>query len=189
MPWNSDYNFRMMYISSLVRTLLAALLLFLPTIAGAAEIDRFIGSYIGSAEFVQNGAPQKRNLSVVIDESDNGFVLTWMSVTYRDDGRIKEREYTIEFTPSEREHIYQSAMKSNLFGKSVPLDPLAGEPFVWARFKGDTLSVFSLFIDQSGEYEVQEFHRTLVPEGLSLVFLRFRNGEVQREIRTVLGRE
>jgi hypothetical protein len=32
-------------------------------------------------------------------------------------------------------------------------DPLQGEPFVWARFEGDTLSGF-FFINVVGEYEI-----------------------------------
>jgi len=179
----------MTYASFLLRSLLVALLLALPATGWSDEIDRFVGNYVGEAEFEDDGEVQKRDLSVDITKSENGFVLKWMSVTYRSDGRTKERTYNVEFLPSPRDHIYGSAMKSNLFGKSVPLNPLMGEPFVWARFEGDTLSVFSLFIDESGEYEIQEFHRTLVPEGLSLVFLRLRYDEVQREIRTILKRQ
>jgi hypothetical protein len=80
-------------------------------------------------------------------------------------------------------------MKSNLFGKAVPLDPLAGEPFVWARFEGDTFTVYSLFINEVGDYEMQEFHRTLVDEGLELVFRRVQNGVPEREINTLLKRQ
>lgn len=160
-----------------------------PKAGWSDEIDRFVGSYVGYAEFEQRGETQKRDLSVDIVKTEGGFSLTWKTVSYRSDGRIKEKTYTVEFTPSTRDRIYGSAMKANLFGKLVPLNPLAGEPFVWARFEDDTLSVFSLFIDESGEYEVQEFHRTLVPEGLSLVFLRMRYDSVEREIRTILKRQ
>lgn len=180
----------MKHLLSFFLVLFATLFLIQPSIGAAAEIDRFVGSYVGTAEFVRDGELQKRDLSVVIEKADDdAFVLTWTSVTFRSDGRRKDRKYTIEFTPSGRDRIYGSAMKSNLFGKSVPLDPLAGEPFVWARFKDDTLSVYSLFIHESGEYEIQEYHRTLVPEGLSLEFARFRNGEIKREIQSILMRE
>ena len=42
---------------------------------------------------------------------------------------------------------------------------------------------------ETGNYEMQEFHRTLVDEGLDLVFQRIRNGAVDREIRTLLKRQ
>jgi hypothetical protein len=43
-------------------------------------------------------------------------------------------------------------------------------------------------IDQTGEYEMQEFHRTLVDEGLQLDFVRIRDGVPLKEIRTLLRR-
>lgn len=188
-PRNPVYIVVMIQFASLIRMLLPLLVLALSALAAAADIDRFVGTFSGSAEFLVDGEPQNRDLGVVIAKSEGGFEVTWTSVTFRSDGRTKERAYTIAFTPSSRDNIYQSAMKPNLFGKSVPLDPLEGEPFVWARFEEDTLSVFSLFIDESGEYEVQEFHRTLVPEGLDLVFMRLRNGAVEREIKATLERQ
>ena len=171
------------------RPLLVLLFLLLPGLAIASDIDRFVGTYAGQAEFEENGTIQKRDMSTTIAETGDGFTITWTSVTYKSDGRTKSKTYEIEFTPSQRDNIYQAAMKSNLFGKAVPLDPLAGEPFVWARLVGDTISLYSLFINEIGEYEIQEFHRTLVEQGLDLVFLRVRNGAPEREIRTILLRQ
>lgn len=167
---------------------LVALFLIAP-FAALAGIERFVGSYAGQAEFMADGETVRRDMSTTIEETREGFAITWTSGTYKPDGRIKEKTYEIEFTPSERDNIYQAAMKANLFGKAVPLDPLAGEPFVWARLEGNTFSVYSLFINEAGEYEIQEFHRTLVEAGLDLVFLRVRNGQPEREIRTVLVRQ
>ncbi|MDF3416017.1 hypothetical protein HKX54_16230 [Sulfitobacter sp. M57] len=155
----------------------------------AAEIDRFEGTFTGQAEFTVNGAAQKRDMSTTIKAQNDGFVLSWTSVTFRSDGRTKEATYTIQFVPSARDNIFQSAMKKNLFGKATPLDPLQGEPFVWARFEGDMFSVFSLFINETGDYEVQEFHRSLAEGGLDLLFRRFRNGTLDREIKTLLLRQ
>lgn len=178
----------MIFKPFLTRLFLALLIALAPVFAAANSIERFVGTYAGNAEFDLNGKVQKRDMSATIKETRNGFLLSWTSVTYKSDGRTKEKTYEIEFVPSVRENIYQSAMKSNLFGKAVPLDPLAGEPFVWARFEGDTFSVFSLFINETGEYEIQEFHRTLVDEGLELLFKRIHNGVPEREINTILKR-
>lgn len=171
------------------RQIFVLLFILLPSISFASEIERFVGTFAGNAEFVSNGENQKRDMSATIEETKSGFKLSWTSVTYKSDGRTKEKTYTIEFVPSSRAHIFQSAMKSNLFGKAVPLDPLAGEPFVWARFEGDTFTVYSLFINEVGDYEMQEFHRTLVDEGLELVFRRVQNGVPEREINTLLKRQ
>lgn len=169
--------------------LLVGVFCILPLLVLAADVDRFAGVYTGETEVEIGGEQVKRDMSVTIEPTKNGFMLSWTSTTYRPDGRVKSKKYDIEFVPSAREHIFQAAMQTNLFGKATPLDPLKGEPFVWARFEGETFSVFSLFINEVGGYEIQEFHRTLVDEGLDLVFRRFRNGVPQREINTLLTRQ
>jgi len=171
------------------RILLVVFSMFLPATAYAAGFERFEGTYKGAAEVVFDGEAQRRDMSATIEDNKSGFKLSWTSVIYRSDGRKTEKTYTISFVPSGRENIYTSAMKTNVFGKEVPLDPLKGEPFVWARVEGDTLSVFSLFIDEVGDYEIQEFHRTLVDAGLELRFRRVHNGEPSQEIETLLVRE
>lgn len=173
----------------ILTSLFAAIFALLPVLGLASNVDRFEGTYTGVAEITVDGNILKRDMSVTIEPKGDGFMLNWTSVTYRADGRVKEKAYEIEFVPSERDGIFQSAMKKNLFGKSMPLDPLKGEPFVWARFVDDTFSVFSLFINEVGDYEIQEFHRTLVDDGLDLVFRRVYNGNPEREINTRLERQ
>ncbi|MEQ6249036.1 hypothetical protein ABMC89_09120 [Sulfitobacter sp. HNIBRBA3233] len=179
----------MAQVHSIIRSLLLVAALVMPAALCAQGIDRFAGDYAGSADFIYDGEMQRRDMSTTIEPTKQGFVLTWTSVSYKAEGRTKAKTYRIEFVPSARENIYQSAMKQNLFGKEVPLDPLQGEPFVWARLEGDTLSVFSLFINETGEYEIQEFHRILVDEGLALRFLRIHNGAPEKEITTLLRKQ
>ncbi|WP_372993912.1 hypothetical protein [Sulfitobacter sp.] len=172
-----------------MRSICVFLFLLLPASLCAAPFDRFEGTYTGEAEFTFEGQTQRRDMSTTIKATKTGFTLVWTSVSYKDDGRSKAKTYQISFVPSARENIYTSAMKTNVFGKEVPLDPLKGEPFVWAKLEGDTLSVFSLYIDETGDYEIQEFHRTLVAEGLDLKFHLFKKGAPQKEIRTLLRRK
>ena len=164
----------------------AALALLLPALAFAAPIGAFVGSYVGETDGTLDGETAPRDLSTTIALTEDGFSVTWTSVVYRRDGRRTEKTYTIEFLPSQRDGIYGSAMKVNVFGKQVPLDPLQGEPFVWARLEDDTLSVFSLIITEDGEYHLQEYHRTLADGGLELLFRRLTRGEQQREVRAYL---
>lgn len=179
----------MKIFSTTLRAIAVSFFMLLPSFGFAAEIERFVGTYVGTADFTSGTETRQRDMSVTIDTAKDGFSLTWTSVSYKDDGRTKEKTYTIQFVPSSRENIYQSAMKTNLFGKAVPMDPLKGDPFVWARFEGDTFSVYSLFINEVGEYEIQEYHRTLVEGGLELVFLRVHNGAPEAEVRTILQRQ
>lgn len=165
------------------------LFMLLPAMAMAADVDRFVGIFTGQANTVLDGETKGRDLRASIQPSGKGFNLSWTSVSFKTDGDVKERTYEIEFVPSQRDSIYGSAMKTNMFGKQVPLDPLKGEPFVWARFDGDTFSVFSLFINEIGEYEMQEYHRTLADGGLDLLFRRVSNGVPQKEVTAFLARQ
>ncbi len=176
-------------IQTALRPFVFLLFVALPVFAWAQDIEPFLGSYKGNAEFVFDGKVEERDMSASIARKDDGFEVSWTTVIYKSDGRIKESTYTIGFVPSVRDNIYGSAMKTNVFGKPEPLDPLNGEPFVWARLEGQTLSVYSLFIDEIGGYQMQEFHRTLADGGLDLLFRRLHNGEPQKEIRTFLARQ
>ena len=163
--------------------------IFLVTLASAAQADisRFMGSYKGSAEVLSaDGSMHKRDMSVDIAETVDGFVVNWTSTTHRADGTSKEKSYSIGFVASGRGGVFASAMKRNVFGHSVQLDPMRGEPYVWSRIEGDTLSVYSLFVAEDGGYEIQQFDRTLADGGLDLDYKSVRNGEIQRTVSTFL---
>jgi len=167
----------------------AAVVFGLAATALRAEIDRFVGDYSGSAEVdLYDGTKAKRDMSVSISETKTGFIVRWSSITHRD-GRAKEKSYRIGFVPTERGDVFAAAMKQNVFGHQVPLDPMKGEPYVWARIKDDTLSVYSLFVNGDGSYELQQFDRTLAEGGLQLEFQRVSNGVAQRSISTFLKRD
>ncbi|NOD96219.1 hypothetical protein GS610_03265 [Ruegeria sp. HKCCD6228] len=155
--------------------------------ARAADITPFIGDYIGSAEVVDaDGTTTPRDMSVSIVETKNGFNVSWRTTTYKLDGRVKEQKFSIDFVPSDRPDVFSAAMKRNVFGHEVPLDPMKGEPFVWGRIVDETLTVFSLFIDEDGGYELQQFDRTLAQGGLNLAFSRFIDGQKSRSVETFL---
>lgn len=155
-----------------------------------ADITPFIGTYKGSADVLSaDGTVQPRDMSVEIDKTTKGFTVSWTSTRTRADGSEKSKSYVIRFVASERAGIFSAAMGRNVFGHDVQLDPMQGEPFVWAKLKDDTLSVYSLFVTDEGGYEIQQYDRTLVNEGLRLKFQRLRNGVPLRSVSTVLRRE
>ncbi len=158
--------------------------------AWAAEITPFVGDYTGSASVVDaDGTETPRDMSVSIHETGDGFNVSWTTTTYKGDGRVKEEKYSVDFQTTARPDVFSAAMKRNVFGHEVPLDPMNGEPFVWGRIEGSTMTVFSLFIDQNGGYELQQFDRTLADGGLDLAFSRFRNGVKSRSVETFLEKE
>ncbi len=173
-------------------SMLATALLIVTVWAGVAfaDISRFVGVYVGSAEMVEaDGSTHKRDMSVSIEEARNGFRVKWTSVTHKGDGRTKEKSYEVNFRPSERPGIFAAAMTQSVFGHAVPLDPMKGEPYVWGRIEGDTLTVFSLFVDDTGGYEMQQFDRTLTQGGLNLEFSNLRNGKAQKTVSSFLRKQ
>lgn len=156
----------------------------------AEDMERFVGEYAGSAEISRaDGTTENRDMSVTIETGKDSFTVEWTSVTYKSDGRKKEKSYSIDFQPSDREGIFAAAMKRNVFGHSVQLDPMKGEPYVWGRVSGDTLTVFSMFVDDEGGYEMQQFDRTLGDGGLLLEFTSTRNGQPQKSVSTFLDQQ
>lgn len=175
------------------KALFAGVALALSAAVGAwaevPEIEPFVGSYSGSAELVlADGTRQNRDLAVEISQSDAGFTVAWSTVTFRSDGRVKERSYKIGFVPSIEDGLFAAAMKKDLFGHDVQLDPMKGEPYVWGQLNGDTLTVYALFVDAAGGYEIQQFDRTLADGGLQLEFHSIRDGEKQRSLSSFLAR-
>ncbi|MBL6929328.1 MAG: hypothetical protein ISR44_09165 [Rhodospirillales bacterium] len=156
-----------------------------PAQADDATIDAFFGRYAGTAISTSDEGLSKRDLSVhIVDAGAGAFTLDWMTFTRKADGRRKRKSYSITFKPTKRESIYASAMRRDKFGNVVPLDPLKGEPYVWARIQGKTLSVHALHIIEDGGYELQVYERTLKENGLELRFSRIRNG---KQLKLITG--
>ncbi|MDW3221340.1 MAG: hypothetical protein R8G34_00390 [Paracoccaceae bacterium] len=158
--------------------------------AAQADISRFVGVYDGSATVTSaDGTKRERDMNVEIFETRYGFKVNWTSTTYRADGSTKAKSYSIEFVPSDRGEVYAAAMKRNVFGHDVQMDPMQGEPYVWSRIHDETLSVYSLFVAEDGGYEIQQFDRTLADGGLRLDYKSVRNGEIQRTVSTFLTKQ
>lgn len=175
-----------------MRAILAGLLLLSgllgvapPALAADAALAQFFGTYVGEATQAPNEPLEQRDLTTKISPHDtNGFTLEWTTVIRRADGPAR-RSYKVSFSPSDRPGIFGSAMRNDMFGQSGPLDPLKGDPYLWARLSGRTLTVHALLITDDGGYEVQTYERTLAEGGMVLRFSRNDNG---REMKTVVGK-
>ena len=157
-----------------------------PSTAGY-QYEKFVGEYLGEGITSDGNDLTKRDLRVVIKPNRDGFTLTWFSVTHKSDGTLKRKSYTVQFKPK-GSGLYGSAMRKDMFGNQVPMDPLKGEPYVWARISGDTLFVYAMLITDEGGYEMQVYERTLTPGGMELTYSRVRDGKVMRSVRGTLKR-
>ncbi|WP_416368472.1 hypothetical protein [Tritonibacter mobilis] len=169
---------------------LSVLMLSVQSALGSELLDKFVGSYSGSAEVEQiDGTVEKRDMSVVIRETSKGFEVKWSTAIRRADGDSKTKSYKIEFLPSERDGVFAAAMQTNVFGHTVQMNPMKGEPYVWARVIGDTLTIFSLYVAENGDYLMQQYDRSLAEGGLNLEFSLHRNGKPSRKVSTFLTRD
>lgn len=169
--------------------LLAVLGAVLLAKAALADVTPFVGRYAGSVETINSdGSVEARDMSVSIDQGRYGFLITWSTVSLREDGTRKEKTYEVRFVESDRSGIYAAAMERNVFGHAVQMDPMKGQPYVWGRITGKTLTVFSMFIAPNGDYEMQQYDRTLADGGLDLRYVVHRNGAPTRTVSTFLKR-
>ncbi|WP_420547551.1 hypothetical protein [Curvivirga sp.] len=152
-------------------------------------IKPFFGTYEGDAISSAEEA-DKRSLRVKVwPTGDDSFHLIWETTVHKTDGREKVTEHSVEFRVSKRDGVYGSAMRKNLFGKWEPLNPMKGDPYIWAKIKDDTFIVYAMIITEDGGYEMQQYNRRIIDdETMELVFNRIRDGEKLRTIKGFLKR-
>ncbi len=168
--------------------ILIALIVFPVSSKAGYQYEKFVGEYLGEGISHEDHHLTKRDLRVEIKPKREAFILTWVSVTHKSNGSLKRKAYTVQFKPKGDSGLYGSAMRTDMFGNEVPLDPLNGEPYVWARISGDTLFVYALLINEEGGYEMQVYERTLTPNGMDLTYSRVRDGEILRTVEGKLKR-
>jgi hypothetical protein len=154
--------------------------------SNSADIEPFVGEFVGRTISSSDSGLSERDLGVTIEAKKNGFVLKWTTTTRPSAGKVKRKSYKIEFTPSNRDYIYSSAMRTDKFGARIPLDPMKGDPYVWAKINGGTMTVHAMMITDDGGYEMQTYERTLTESGMDLTFSRFRDGEQFKLIKGTL---
>lgn len=147
-----------------------------------SAIEPFVGKFVGQTVFASEAGLTKRDLDVVITREKSGFAIGWTTITQKPSGKITRKKYIVAFEPTERRGLFQPVGDV----QGAKLDPLKGDPRLWARIKGNTLSVYAVLITEDGGYEMQTYDRTLVPGGLDLNFTRVRDGNQLKQIKARL---
>lgn len=162
-----------------------------PAHAADRPIEDFYGEYVGQSISGTDEGLNRRDLAVTIRpaETGEGFVIGWTTIIPKEGGETVRRQWSIAFQPAGRPHLFGSAMQKDMFGNLQPLDPLKGEPYVWARIRGDTLSVYVMLVTKDGGYEMQAYHRTLTDGGMHLRFTRQREGTTLKVVEGTLTRK
>lgn len=150
--------------------------------AQAQDYKPFFGEYVGEAVSGEGAKLEKRDIRAKIGQAKKGFSVNWVMTIHRVSGKEKHVEYTMTFQPTARKNVFSANMSFDAFGNAVPLDPMKGDPYVWARIDGQTMSLYALTVTETGGYEMQVNDRTLVPGGMDLKYSRVLDGQVQRTI-------
>jgi len=177
------------YILSILCTLLIACKSSNETATENDPLSGFYGTFTGNAESVLSGEVSERELTVVIKpQEETGFTVEWTTLIHRANGKKKMSDLSIDFYPSARPGIFASAMRTDVFGRAVPYDPVGEDahPYVWAGFEGSTLTIRALYIVEGGGYEMHVYERSLNEEGLKLDFERLRNGDTVAQVSAQL---
>lgn len=167
-------------ILNIPRFLVPGLLLVLvqPPVQAGAPFERFFGRYQGESTSIPEGEVAKRSISVSIGPAKEGFVVEWEVA--KGDGRA------VTFVPTKRKNIYKSAMRRDVFGHAAPMNPLKGDPFVWAITAVDTLTVYMLQVTKSGEQDLRIYKHSLTPHGIESELIRFYGSEPIKRVRGTL---
>jgi hypothetical protein len=125
-------------------------------VAQGGGIQRFYGTYAGEAVSESGDELDKRDINAEITPQGKGFKVKFTVVVKRGKDKPRRDEYTIVFSPTKRPGIFSSAMRTDVFGNAVPLDPLAGDPYMWSRLDSDKFWRYALFVTDTGGYEMRD---------------------------------
>ncbi|MEQ8968417.1 MAG: hypothetical protein RID91_21540 [Azospirillaceae bacterium] len=152
-------------------------------------VSPFVGTYVGTAEVydAEGALEERRDMDIVItDEPRGGFTVRWINVTLVDGRRdvpgVERRVDEVRFVEGEAPGVYVQETRGSLFERRRAIEPIEGDPMVWARIDGDSLGVFNFVIAGDGRYALQSYERILTDVGIDIVFRAIVEGEVVRRI-------
>ena len=156
--------------------------------AAAADLDKFFGTYVGNAQELSDTEPMARDMDIVIEPyHDEGFQIHWITVTKVDGRRdVPGVERTLQsafFEPAEDRSLFVEIEADNPFREREAKAPMSGHAVRWASVDGDTLHVYSFAVLEDGRYELQIYERSLTDVGLDIIFRRFDDGELVRQVK------
>jgi len=156
--------------------------------AVAAELSDFFGTFVGHAQEMEDATPMSRDMDIVIEPfHEDGFQIHWITVMKVDGRRdvpgVSRTLQSVFFEPASDRNFFVEVEADNPFREREEKVPMLGHAVRWASLNGDTLRVYSFVVLADGRYELQIYNRTLTEVGLDIVFRRFDDGELVRQIK------
>lgn len=138
----------------------------------------FYGEWRGVEVTVEDGdadlGATAEDLNVRIAPDDSGFRMSWTALSRKQsDGPLVRHPVEARFAPADRPGVFvfdpeQSSFLLRLFGDPSTSNPLEGEPLLWVRLEGQTLSVYGLSITPEGGFDLYQHVRTLTGDGMTV---------------------
>jgi len=148
-------------------------------LAAESPIKPFIGTFKGDAVSKNRDSiyfgTSLRGFGLTIKAEGDGFALVTTNTRKRG-GKSKTKTTTLNFYPAKRAAVFKARQSG---------EPADGKAYIWAEVKGDTLGVYVLAVGKNGGYDLLIYKRTLIKDGLKIVFRRIRDGS---PVRIVFGR-
>ncbi len=141
--------------------------------AGASSITDFSGRWTGKAIESPDQSISPDILNIEVLERKGGFELSWNDLT--PDGQDKPQAKPLKalFVSTKRENVFEYAPEASsfldrMFASPTTGNPLDGETLLWARIDAEMLTVYSLTIDEGGEFDLDRYSWTKIEDGLVL---------------------
>ena len=158
------------------------------------SLEAFYGTYVGVAKEIPTIAGTEvaqRDIELMVKpfRKKRGFDMRWVTVIYknsRTDLSVKRREAHAQFIPSYIPSLYEPFHKKNPFKITKKLDLLLGDQLKWARLSGKHLTIYTLQVNDEGEYILKSYHRELTPTGSIVEFKSFTDGSQSKEVTGIL---
>jgi hypothetical protein len=154
----------------------------------SAELSDFFGTYVGNAHETGDSEPMARDMDIEIQPfHDEGFQIHWITVTKVDGRRdvpgVERTVQSVFFEPANGRDLFVEVEADNPFREHEAKVPMRGHPVRWASVGDDRLDVYSFVVLEDGRYEFQIYNRVLTDVGLDIMFRRFEDGELVRQIK------
>jgi len=146
----------------------------------AAFYGRWVGSGVSETDLSEAFHLTARDFDVEVQAEGDGFRLNWTTVERQKGDPSNPREVRRQAAL-----VFQPAGRPGLWRTGGGGDPLAGQPYTWARLDRQSLVVNLFTVDPGGNWTMQIYRRTLSGLGMELEYTRLADGE---PARTAKGR-
>lgn len=160
----------------MVRWMIASILasvLFTTMAISASPVSEFVGPWSGQAIEKPYDTVKAKVISIEVEERDDGFELSWNDLSPNGGDTLSGQPLTVHFASTDREGIFEAqpeggSLLDQMFTSPKTGNPLDGEPLLWARIDSETLTVYSLRIDENGQFDLDHYSWIRTDDGLAL---------------------